>query len=376
MGRITDVDRTGREYSISDKRAFGDWTNIAYQHGIFDDGSSEAFTLSRPFYALDTRWAAGVAASKNERTNSIYDSGNIIGQYDQKSELGEIYGGWSRGLVDNWTHRYSVGIQYQNDDYATDPGLLPPPPGQLPPDLKLVGPFFRHEAVEGDFIKTKNRDSIERVEDFALGFHSLVQLGRATTALGSTRDLWLYSASVSDGFTFSRADNLLVSAKTNGRYGSEGGEHQFYGATGKYYKQQAGRGLFFTSISADTVANGNASDQFTLGGDTGLRGYPLRYQSGTHRVLLSLEQRAYTDWYPYRLFRMGGAIFYDFGRAWGGVNQNTANPGWLSDVGFGLRILNDRSSRGTVLHIDLAFPLNPDPNIKSYQYLVVSETSF
>ena len=374
VGRTSDVDRTGREYFISQHNAFGGWTNIEYKHGTFDDGNSDSFRLDRPFYALDTRWAAGVAAATSRRIDSIYSGSNIIGQYRHASDQGEIYGGWSRGMVNGWTHRYSIGLQYQDDTYSTDPSL--PAPSEVPADLTLAAPFFRYELVEDDFQKVKNRNQIERVEYFELGVHSRLQLGRAMTALGSTRDLWLYSATLSDGFALSRNDNLLVSAYANGRYGSDGGERQFYGGMGKYYRQQGGRGLFFTSLSADTVANGEPSDQLLLGGDSGLRGYPLRYQTGTNRVLLSLEQRGYTDWHPFRLFRVGGAVFYDYGRAWGGVNQNTVNPGWLSDVGIGLRFLNDRSSRGGVLHIDLAFPLNADPNIKSYQFLVKLKISF
>jgi hypothetical protein len=49
----------------------------------------------------------------------------------------------------------------------------------------------------------------------------------------------------------------------------------------------------------------------------GLRGYPLRYESGTSRGLLTVEQRFYTDWYPFRLVRFGAAIFGDVGRTWG-----------------------------------------------------------
>ena len=56
--------------------------------------------------------------------------------------------------------------------------------------------------------------------------------------------------------------------------------------------------------------------------------------------------------------------------------ENTANPGWLNDVGFGLRILNVHASFGNVLHIDIAFPLNPDPSIESVQYLVKSYANF
>ena len=64
------------------------------------------------------------------------------------------------------------------------------------------------------------------------------------------------------------------------------------------------------------------------------------------------------------------------GRAWEGANQNTANPGWLSDVGLGLRIFSGRAAFGNVLHLDIAFPLNPDPAIASYQFLVKTKTSF
>jgi hemolysin activation/secretion protein len=73
--------------------------------------------------------------------------------------------------------------------------------------------------------------------------------------------------------------------------------------------------------------------------------------------LLTLEQRGYTDWYPFRLLRVGGAVFYDVGRAWGGVNQNAVNGGWLSDVGIGLRLALDRTAFANVLHADLAVPL-------------------
>lgn len=204
-----------------------------------------------------------------------------------------------------------------------------------------------------------------------------MQLGRALAGLGSTRDLWLYSAAVSNGLAFACDHNLLASAYASGQYGSDGGERQYFGASASYYRPQTARRLLFASVAADTLANGNASDQLLLGGESGLRGYPQRYQTGTNRVVLSVEQRAYTDWYPFRLFRVGGAVFFDLGRTWGGDNQNTADPGWLRDFGFGLRIAHDRSSTGKVTHIDLAFPIgNSDGTIKSYQFNIKTQTTF
>jgi hemolysin activation/secretion protein len=113
-----------------------------------------------------------------------------------------------------------------------------------------------------------------------------------------------------------------------------------------------------------------------LGGDNGLRGYPLRYQSGVRRALFTVEERAYTDVFVYRLVRLGGAVFADVGRAWGGNNVNTANDGWLSNVGAGLRFFSVRAAFSNVLHVDLAVPLNRSADISGVQFLVKTKASF
>jgi hypothetical protein len=370
-----ELDRDGEEFSIGHKQLFGSWTAVEYMHGDFSDGKREKFRLERPFYALDARWAAGASATKNDQVDSIFNgNGGVVGQYRHHSELAEVYGGWSRGLVDGWTRRYSVGIQHQDDRYRAEPGLTAP--AQMPVDRKLAGPFVRYEVIEDDFRKVQNRDWIARTEFLQLGFNAMLQLGRAMTGLGSTQESWLYSAKFSDGIAFTTDQSIQTTGYAKGQYGDDGGEHQSFGAGAKYYYQQRGRGLFFASIAADGVANGDAADQVSIGGDSGLRGYPTRYQFGTRRALLTLEQRLYTDWFPFRLFRVGAAAFVDYGRAWGGDNPNTVNPGWLGDVGVGLRIFSDRSASGRVLHLDLAFPTDRDPGIDSYQILVKSKSTF
>ncbi len=113
-----------------------------------------------------------------------------------------------------------------------------------------------------------------------------------------------------------------------------------------------------------------------LGGKSGLRGYPLRYQTGDSKVLFSIEQRYFTDWYPWRLFRVGGAIFADVGRTWGDNPIGEQNYGWLKDVGFGLRFAPTRFSTNKVAHLDFAFPLDGDPSIDSVQILLEAKRSF
>ena len=113
-----------------------------------------------------------------------------------------------------------------------------------------------------------------------------------------------------------------------------------------------------------------------LGGDNGLRGYPLRYQGGTKSALLTLEERFYSNWQPLKLFNVGAAVFFDAGRTWGRDAYAGESLGLLEDVGVGLRLGSVRSGLGNVLHIDLAFPLERGRDIDGVQFIVETRRSF
>ena len=373
VDRSSEFNRTGTEYRITDNHAFGGWTKVDYALTQFSDGEHKALSLTRPFYALDTRWAAGFTGSKDDRIDSVYTNGAIAGQYRHKQDKADVFGGLSRGLVEGWVHRYSAGLDYAKDTYDLDPNL--PVPAQLPQDQTVVAPFLRYEVVQDSFEKLKNRDLIERPEYVLMGWQSQAQLGRALTGLGSTQNLWIYSAGASDGLRFSAGQTALASASISGQSGYGPLTNRLLSGSIRYYGRPTGDTLLFASLAGDDLRDSNAANQLVLGGDTGLRGYPRNYQAGNRRVLFNLEERAYTDWYPLRLFRVGGAVFFDLGHAWRGPTENTANAGWLSDVGFGLRIVSARASFGKVTHIDLAFPLNRDPSIKRVQFLVTTKVT-
>jgi hypothetical protein len=371
--RSFDADRTTTTYRVTQPRAFDGWTTIDYSLARLSDGESRALSVVRPFYALDTRWAAGFSGGNDSRIDSLYSNGIKVAQFRHRQDNAEAFGGWSEGLVDGWARRYSLGVTYRKDTYGIEPDL--PAPDQLPSDNTIAAPFFRYEVVQDGYEKVKNRDLIERPEYFAMGFQSSVQLGRAWTGFGSTQNLWLYSASASDGFRFPSDRTVLTSVSISGQSGYGPLDNQLLSGSIRFYGRPDSRTLLFASVAGDALKDPTLSSQLLLGGDTGLRGYPRNYQSGERRALLNVEERVYTDWYPFRLFRVGGAVFYDYGRAWGGVNGNTANTGWLSDVGFGLRILSARSAFGNVLHIDFAIPLNRDPNIRSVQFIVTTKVT-
>jgi hypothetical protein len=217
IGRSKTVDRKSTEFQFSNTRAFGTWASVSYEHASNSDGKSNAASVVRPFYALDTRWAAGVSASKDKRIDAVYNAGEVASQYRRRETKGEVFAGWSPGLQDGWVQRYSLGASLQDDTYAPQPGLLAP--AALPADEKLVAPFVRYELIEDRFERELNRNLIGRPEFFALGLASTLQLGRAATGLGSSRNAWLYSASVSRGFEPFADHTLVAAAKITGQYG-------------------------------------------------------------------------------------------------------------------------------------------------------------
>src|SRR5690606_18247949 len=142
------------------------------------------------------------------------------------------------------------------------------------------------------------------------------------------------------------------------------------------YQRNLGHHLFLTSLSATVSGRLDAERQILLGGDNGLRGYPLRYQAGKHRAVLTLEQRFFTDWYPWRLFRLGYAAFLDVGRVWGEVRRAPPPPGALAKIGAGLRVTPPRSRSRQVAHSGLAAPPTSEDEIDAWQLTVETKRAF
>lgn len=374
FGRARGVDRTSSEFEVSGDRAFGTWTAFSYQHASNSDGKRNAAAVVRPFYALDARWAAGVSGFRDDRVDAVYNAGEITSQFRHRETRAQVFVGVSDGLVDGWVHRVSVGVSLQDDRYAPEPGQVSPP--ELPADQTLVAPFVRYGVVEDRFERELNRNLIGRPEFFALGLASTLQLGRALPSLGSSRSAWLYNGSISRGFRPFGEHTLILAASASGQVEERRVRRGRFGLQAQYYLPQGPHRLVYASAAADVLQRPDVGTALLLGGDNGLRGYPLRYQSGTRRALFVLEQRFYTDLFVWRLFRLGGAAFVEFGRAWGGADTNLSNPGWLGNAGAGLRIVSARSAFSNVIHMDIAFPFNATSDIKKVQFLVKTRTSF
>lgn len=364
--------RSGVDFDMSYPYAFDGRTTVAYAQSAFNDGDSHSFSVTRPFYALDTRGAGNFSTASDSRLLTQYADGAEAGRFRRSADSADISGGWSPGLVNGWAQRFSLGASYQREQYENDPVA----PASLPGDRLLAGPYFRYEVVEDRFREVTNVQTIGRPEYQALGLQGSVQIGRSLRGLGSTDLVTWYSAGVSRGFRFSGERTLLAFTGVSGEYANGDSDRVLLSGALRYYQRRGSGALLYVSLTGDATDFSDATHYLSLGGDTGLRGYPSNYQLGSKRVLLSAEQRVYSDWYPLRLIRVGGAVFYDVGRAWGEPYQNFPDAHWSANVGFGLRLLSARSATGTTLHIDIAFPTRREPGVDSYQLMMVSRSGF
>ena len=371
----SNVDRTSNGIVYGDPNLLGSRWTLAAGYVAASDGAQRSFALAQPFYSLDTPWTVTVKAIQFDRTVSQYNLGQIVDQFKRDENYYELSGGVSTGLIEGWTYRLYAGMRYDQNVFSQIPNTSTPAM-PLPPNRTLSYPFVAAELIQDDYRKIGDQNQIGRTEDLYFGTHLYAEIGYSGVAFGANQNDWMFTTSAAKGYQLSELTQLFLASTISSRIGDDSFRNLFVDGTATYYWRWAPDRLFFAFLNGTTTYALDPDSQLLIGGDSGLRGYPLRYESGTSRGLLSLEQRFYTDWYPFRLARFGAAVFGDVGRTWGNGTVGNSDPGTLSDLGFGMRFGNTRSGLGNVLHIDLAFPLSGDRNISKMQFIVQTKASY
>ena len=371
----SNADRRTRSFAYTDENFRRSHDQLALVYEDSDDGFERQFGFRRPFFSLDGKRAWGVSGLSGERIDSLYDRGDVVQEFEHRHKYHSAFVGWSGGLKDGRVSRFTTGLIYDSHRFdATDDPLLSAP--VLPEEREYLYPFFGVEFIKEKYEKTSNFDQIERTEDRFLGTRIRATVGYSNEGTASTTNAVHLSGAFSHGLLTRPNKSLLLSGGLAGRL--ENGEMRNGQLWSEliYHDRETEKRLFFIRLSGLLGRNLDFDNPLYLGGDSGLRGFPLRYQGGDKKLLLTVEKRYFSNWYPFRLFHIGAAVFVDAGRTWGDNPVGGPNLGWLTDVGVGLRISNDRSGIGRMIHIDLAFPLNGENDIDDVQLLIEAKKSF
>jgi outer membrane protein assembly factor BamA len=375
VSRGSTVDRTSNTAAWSDPNVFGSHWTAAAAYVASSDGTERSVQVAEPFYSLDAPHSVKITAVGFDRTVPRYNRGYIVDKFDDDQSSYELSGGLSSGLVDGWTRRLLFGVRYDRSIFRPAP-LTATPAKVLPNDRTLSYPFVGFDILEDNYKKVGDENEIGRTEDLYFGTEVTGSVGLSNSAFGADRTALMLAAKALKGFDLPADQQLFLTGTFSTRVEDSRARNLIADGGAKYYWRWHEDCLLYAAVSGTVTDSLDPELQLLLGGDNGLRGYPLRYESGTSRALVTVEQRFFTDWYPFRLARVGAAVFADVGRTWGsGVIGNSA-PGLLRDVGFGLRLGNTRTGLGNVLHVDFAFPLSNMARIQRFQFLVQTFKSF
>lgn len=373
LGYSNDADRSSSEIEYQDQNLLGSRWVLETMYADTSDGNQHALLIEHPFFSFDTRWAAGVNLEHEERLDRVYDLGEIVDRYNTLHDSYAAYVGWSPGLKDGWTHRFSAGYQVDKVHYTPDPveGTI-----DLPEDTHLAYPWLQWSWLQDRYHTEFNRDLIGRTEDVNYGRELTTRVGYSAPMFGADDRAWLFTVQWEEGYTLSPRQSLFATLESTARLDQGRWENTLISATLRYDYRRDQRSMFMAKLSSDYGMDLDEEQRLYLDADNGLRAYPLRYVGGDRRTVLTLEQRFYSDYQLLRLLTIGGLAFLDVGHVDGDRSTASETKRTLADIGIGLRFGNIRSSGGQVFHFDLAYPLVKVDGAANWQFNVRTMKAF
>lgn len=361
-----DADRSGLSLTYTDPNLLGSRYRLRLQHDNNDDGDLSALRMSRPFYALSTPWSASLWATKHDREADLFFRNEEIQTFLQQQDLLSLSLGRAVGTSPSHSQRWFIGYTLDRHEFATTPTTTNEP---FPDNREYAYPWLAWQWLEHDFIEAVNINQLNRTEDLNLGWDVFLRLGRAADGVGSTDEGWVYDAYARRFFKWGDGRLFSLAATVAGIDSQAGLLNHQTTVEARYYHSLSNRHQWVAAVELTHRQRPFIDQQTLLGGDSGLRGYPSRYQSGDRRFLLTLEHRIHFNRELWRLFDTGAVVFADVGRAWFDDRDNGINGGVLKDIGIGLRLSPTRAGKDVVLHLDLAVPLDQDdPKLDDWQF--------
>jgi len=366
--------RTLLEYK--DSNLFNTQWRLGATLGSNSDGNEYAFQLEKPFLSVIDQRAFELAYHNVDSLQRLYlpQGGDEALRFDQKRQQFHLAVGHAIASDQRDQHRIWYG--YDEDNLQFDLMQQMPVPAEFREQRHLAYPWLGYEFISDQYEKHRNLDRIGVVEDVFVGMHGFFKLGYSSQQFGATELGYVFDMSLQTNLYRDENNMLFLDIASKGYLepGKESSTDTLTSTRFRYYYKQSELTTWYFNFEYEQGLNLNFDNQLLIGGQRGLRGYPANFQSGDRRILLQFEKRRYTNWQPFKLARIGYAYFIDAGRAWDG-NAASGNP-WLTDVGFGLRIAPTRAFSKSVLHLDLAFPLQSKTTDNNYQFSLQMKKSF
>lgn len=349
---------------------------------LHSEGSEAAVSLERPLWSLASKYGGGAAFTwKNAIARSytgihgdpyeLFTDPESALPYEYRRRTWAV----SANAIRQWgvalKHRLNVGYALSSSRSsllpsfdAFDPLSTAAFAANVFPRSELISqPFVEYSLFEPRFRTVRNVATFDLAEDVQLGFSAAIRVGQGLRWLGGDRNFTRPTLGLSyilpwqrDGFVSASASaSLRLQSGAIWRTIDNSASAQIRVAT------PSSRWVRLVSeLGVETRWHDTQNQFFTLGSDSGLRGYNVNQfrsprATSSRRVSGLFELR--TTPVPWWLLRFGAVAFYELG----GVAETLRTMNLYHDVGIGLRALVPQTSR-ELFRFDFAFPLQSAPN--------------
>ena len=313
----------------------------------FDD--RRQITIAKPFYNLSQKYAYNFDFIYRRARTEFYEDQQIIAQSKNKGLFVTAgtslrFGNYRRKIGPEIEYEYRYKNTFDQQLYSAEPVVF-----SEDSVLHRIRLGFFVENV--DYVAARQINGFGYTEDFTTGQSLAVSLRRAFPP----------------GFRTYAYDQLIVDANLGWRKGnnlflfSTSGAITFRGSSEVRRATDFTLRYYFNRLAWLTVA---ARSQFvrdwrtdgqarlTLGGKSGLRGFPTEFRTGDRLLLGNVEARFFPRLELLSVL-FGGTAFMDVGRAYK-PDESISFTDFDVAVGVGLRVSFEKSSRSRILRFDLS----------------------
>ncbi len=303
-------------------------------------------SIVRPFYSPDTKWAWGASGGWREEKVRTFEDGDEAGRLRETRQNAQAFVARAMGKRFN---KLTAEMRFAYQEYET--GVISGDP-LVPRDdeytlTSSAGLFLREERwVEAERIR-----KMTITEDLELGFNIGGRVGRAGFPVPEGEKRWKLSGSYRHAVSPSHHQYLFFSSGVR----SEVDRNTVVFARGEYYLNGFEWQTFAFNVRFARAWKLESSRQFSLGGNSGLRGFPARRFNGNKSLLINAEARVHS---PIEILavRFGSVVFLDTGRAYARGSSIDLDE-LATSAGFGLRLGFTRAPNEPIGRIDFGWPL-------------------
>jgi hypothetical protein len=329
---------------------FGTRWRLKVAHTEASDGSSDAFRLVYPFFALNTPMAGGVEWSREGLREYLWAAGKKTVLGNANRDRFRLWGGLRLGKQDDVTNRLTAGLfadRSRFSDWSWAGGETFP----TPDDVDMVGVEVGWERQIDRWVVLQGFRAWQRQEDLPLGPNWNLRAGLSLPQLGGDSHRWLLGGDVTLGAQRGRTFSWLYAAVSGRLDGTRWANAVTSVETGIALPGRRGwRGR----IAIDIGHNLDRDRQLTLGSNAGLRGWEPDTFDGTSRGVLNIEWRRQITGEVLSLAVLGVTVFADAGQSWAPrVGPDTS--GVRSDVGLGLTAEVTRAAILRIVRLEVAW---------------------